>query len=879
VAIEQKWQRYWADVCEAHVGPKLLQQGKPKFYALAMFPYPSGKLHMGHVRVYSISDAVARYQRMRGYDVLHPMGWDAFGLPAENAALQRGTQPAKWTKENIAEMKQQLLSLGISFDWDQELSTCDPSYYRWTQSLFLRLHRAGLAYQTEAAVNWDPVDETVLANEQVDAQGRSWRSGALVEQRKMRQWFFRITDFAEPLLKDLERLRWPDSVKVMQRNWIGRAPGTLLRFSLQLQPSSVGGAAVSPADNAVEVFTSRAETIYGTTFIALAPDHPLLQKIVSPAQRAELQALQDAVRKGSVAEEKRTVHGGPGRSLRLEGVAALHPFLKTPLPIFAADYVLADYGTGAVMGVPAHDERDAAFAAAHQLPVKVVLEEGDAATQAAAGVRLVNSGPISGMLATEARDRVAALAEGGGFGKPHVQYRLRDWLVSRQRYWGTPIPIVHCSGCGAVPVPEEELPVLLPTDVLLTRKGSPLAAHEAFVNCKCPKCGGNAKRETDTMDTFVCSSWYYARYPDAHNTKHMISPTARPWLPVDLYVGGIEHAVLHLLYARFVCKVLKQQGALDCDEPFQALLAQGMVQGRTYSHPNTGQFLTPEEVHVSGPGQAVIKADGKQAIIKWEKMSKSKRNGVDPVEVVKTWGADTCRLFVLFKAPPEMDLEWDSGAIAGPHRWLGRVHRLVRAHLEPLPLREGVPDTLMEAAIEREVKATIQLVSREIGETRQFHTAVAALMKLSNFLGALPAAAARTSQVFYQALRCLVLLLHPLAPHVSAELWAALVLNAPHGPHTSPWAGSHESDIGVQRWPEWNAADGQPLTGADAPVYAIQVAGRRRCEVKLPNTELLENEAELIRWVREQPEVKRYLKSEPSKVLIVRQRKLINFVL
>jgi len=667
LSLEEKWQKTWI---EQGLDKTPDTPEKPKFYALSMFPYPSGNLHMGHVRNYTITDVIARLKRMQGYRVLHPMGWDAFGLPAENAAIDRGIPPATWTYQNIAQMREQLQRLGFSIDWEKEVTTCSPDYYRGTQWIFLQFYQAGLAYQKESAVNWDPIDQTVLANEQVDNEGKSWRSGAKVERKLLRQWFLKITDYAEQLLNDLDKLTgWPDRVKLMQANWIGKSVGAYLEFPI-----------VGRDDTLIGVFTTRPDTVYGVTYVVLAPEHPLTKEVTTPAQKTAVEAFVKEVSQQS--ELERTAEDKPKRGIPTGG-KAINPFTGEEIPIWIADYVLYEYGTGAVMGVPAHDVRDFKFAQENQLPIKRVIVEDDADNADAhlkeayidPGI-MVNSGNFNGRISTDAKDAIIKFAESEGLGKKRIQYRLRDWLISRQRYWGAPIPIIHCPQCGAVPVPDKDLPVLLPENVAFSGRGpSPLAKIEDWVNVSCPTCGTPAKRETDTMDTFIDSSWYFLRYPDAKNSEIVFdSALTNDWMPVDQYVGGIEHAILHLLYSRFFTKVLRDRGLLNFDEPFQRLLTQGMVQGITYKNTITGKYIPSSEINPNNPQDPHT---GDPLEVFYEKMSKSKYNGVDPLDVMSKYGADTARMFILFKAPPEKDLEWDDADVEGQFRFLNRLWRLV----------------------------------------------------------------------------------------------------------------------------------------------------------------------------------------------------------
>ncbi|MBC7882437.1 MAG: leucine--tRNA ligase, partial [Anaerolineae bacterium] len=638
-AIEPRWQAQWSQ--EPRVATDL---SRPKFYALSMFPYPSGALHMGHVRNYSITDVISRYKKMNGFNVLHPIGWDAFGLPAENAAIDRGIHPAQWTQQNIAQMTEQLKKLGFSYAWEREVTTCAPDYYRWTQKLFLEFWKGGLAYRKAGIVNWDPIDQTVLANEQVDGDGRSWRSGAKVEKRPLEQWYLKITQYAEELLQDLGKLgEWPERVRTMQENWIGKSVGAELSFAL------VGHS------EKIDVFTTRPDTVYGVTYVVLAPEHPLVAQVTTEAQREVVEAFIAKVQ--SESEIERTSEDKPKQGVPT-GAMVLNPFTGEKIPVWIADYVLYEYGTGAVMGVPAHDVRDFVFATTYQLPIRTVVQPSTGAVSETldaafteTGV-LVNSGIFNGIDSPTAKLKIIAHAEENAWGKGRVQYRLRDWLISRQRYWGCPIPMVHCPKCGLVPVPDEQLPVLLPEDVEFTgRGGSPLAQLASFVNVDCPKCGTPAKRETDTMDTFIDSSWYFLRFTDATNTASPFEKMAVDyWSPVDQYVGGIEHAILHLLYSRFFTKVMRDRGLLSFDEPFKRLLTQGMVLSNAFTDLETKKYFRPEDVEAR-EGIFYERETGKKLDVVMEKMSKSKYNGVDPLSVLSQFGADTGRLFILFKAP------------------------------------------------------------------------------------------------------------------------------------------------------------------------------------------------------------------------------------
>jgi len=858
-SIEEKWQQIWA---EQNLDQMPEDTEKPKFYALSMFPYPSGNLHMGHVRNYTIIDVIARLKRMQGYRVLNPMGWDAFGLPAENAAIERGIPPAKWTYENIAQMKGLFQRLGISFDWTKEVTTCSPDYYRWTQWLFLQFLEAGLAYQKEAAVNWDPIDQTVLANEQVDNEGRSWRSGAKVERKLLRQWFLKITDYAEQLLNDLDKLpNWPERVKLMQANWIGKSVGAYLEFPI------VG------MDEKIAVFTTRPDTVYGVSYLVLAPEHPLTARVTTEDQKAAADTFIKEVALQS--EIDRTAEDKPKRGIPTGG-KAINPFSGEEIPIWIADYVLYEYGTGAVMGVPAHDTRDFKFATEYQLPIKIVIVDDDETPLTEAYTEpgiMINSESFNGMDSIKGKAAIIQAAENSGCGKARVQYRLRDWLISRQRYWGAPIPVIHCPTCGTVPVPQSDLPVLLPENVEFTGKGSPLAKMAEWVNVACPNCGTPAQRETDTMDTFMDSSWYFLRYPDARN-QDQVFDTAKTndWMPVDQYVGGIEHAILHLLYSRFFTKVLRDRGLINCDEPFKRLLTQGMVQAKAYKNPVTGKYVAASDVDPENPKDPQT---GEALEVFYEKMSKSKYNGVDPLEVMGKYGVDTARMFILFKAPPEKDLEWDDADVEGQFRFLNRVWRLVtefagqaRAGTGAPPLQGGEKDVLSQAhpdqgekdvlsKAEKDLRRAIHTAIKEVREDLdgdyQFNTAVSEMMKLNN---ALADAKCKDSPVYAEGINTLILLLAPFSPHIADELWHLI--------------GNSES-VHVQSWP---IADPSALI-TDEITLVIQVMGKTRGTIQVPSGA---DKAALENYARESDLAKRHLEGKEVKKVIVVPGKLVNFV-
>jgi leucyl-tRNA synthetase len=856
-AIERKWQAHWREIGLDRT-PELTAESR-KFYALSMFPYPSGSLHMGHVRNYTITDVIARHKRMQGYAVLHPMGWDAFGLPAENAAIDRGIPPAKWTYQNIAQMRDQLQRLGLSYDWEREITTCAPDYYKWTQWLFLQFFKAGLAYQKEAPVNWDPVDQTVLANEQVDAEGRSWRSGARVEKRLLKQWFLKITAYADQLLADLEKLSgWPERVRTMQENWIGQSVGARVLFKTE-------------TGEELPVFTTRPDTLWGATFMVLAPEHPLVEKLTTPEQQAAVKAYQAEAAARSEIERSAEDREKTGV---WTGSYAINPVNQERIPIWIADYVLMGYGTGAIMAVPAHDQRDFEFARKFGLPIKLVVQPPQGGVESAEDLQaawtgegvLINSGPLNGIPVGkgpgQSVERAIAWLEEQGLGERQVNYRLRDWLISRQRYWGCPIPVIHCPRCGIVPVPEEDLPVLLPEDVELTgRGGSPLAQLEEWVKVKCPTCGAEARRETDTMDTFICSSWYFLRFSDPRNDREIFrKDLVNAWLPVDQYVGGIEHAILHLLYARFFTKVLRDLGLLNFDEPFSRLLTQGMVQARTYYNPNkSGKDRWIPTALVKDPNDPRDPETGEPLQVIYATMSKSKGNGVDPEEVLANYGADTARMFILFKAPPEKDLEWDDADVEGQFRFLNRVWRQVYDFVSrgggtaSLQAKVEVGSlTKAERDLRRAVHTAIKEVSEDL-EEYQFNTAIAELMKLSN---ALAEAGIPDSPVYAEGIRTLVLLLAPFAPHIAEELWQAL--------------GGTDS-VHRQSWPSYDPA----ALVADTVTIVVQVNGKLRGSFEAP-ADVTPEEQE--RLALQSEAAQKYLQGATPKKVVVVPKKLVNVV-
>jgi leucyl-tRNA synthetase len=767
--IEARWQRLWEEGRAYRVEPR---PDRPKFYCLEMFPYPSGRLHMGHMRVYSIGDLLARYKTMRGYNVLHPMGWDAFGLPAENAALARGTHPERWTRDNIANMKEQLRALGVSYDWDRELATCDPEYYRWNQWLFLRMHERGLVYRRRSAVNWCPDCETVLANEQVEG-GACWRCAHPVVTREIEGWFFRITRYADELLAGCDELAatWPERVLTMQRNWIGRSHGARIDFPLAERPG------------AVRVFTTRQDTVFGATFMSLAPEHPLVAELSRGT--AQEGAVREFVSRTTRLERSARTAGEVEKEGVFTGAHAENPLTGDKIPIWAANFVLMEYGTGAVMAVPAHDQRDFEFAKKYGLAIRVVVQPPggglDAATMTAAfegDGTSVDSGPCTGLPTPEAKERMIALLAERGCGSRETSYRLRDWGISRQRYWGTPIPMIHCPACGIVPVPDADLPVVLPIEgvEINQRGGSPLGRLPSFRQVACPSCGGAAERDLDTMDTFVDSSWYFLRYcSPRHDGAPVDAAAAAYWMPVDQYIGGIEHAILHLLYARFFTRVMRDLGLVPSAEPFANLLTQGMVCMESYRCAEHG-YLAPEEARPGAAGRVCHACAAPVAVGGREKMSKSKKNVVSPDDMVRSYGADTTRLFSLFAAPPEKDLEWSEEGIEGCQRFLNRIWRFVGARTEEIRAGSaadaaGADGEWLE--LRKRTHRTVRKVTEDI-ERFHFNTAISAVMELVNHLYQLegrPAATPGARGALREAVERLLLLLQPFTPHFAAELW------------------------------------------------------------------------------------------------------------
>ena len=852
---EAKWQKAWDQAGCFAVGE---EPGRPKYYVLEMFPYPSGRIHMGHVRNYTIGDVIARYKRARGFNVLHPMGWDAFGLPAENAAMAKRVHPADWTYENIAVMRDQLKGMGLSIDWGRELATCHPEYYRHEQKMFLDFVEAGLAYRKESWVNWDPVDQTVLANEQV-IEGRGWRSGAPVEKRKLAQWFFRITQYSDELLAALEGLeRWPEYVRLMQRNWIGRSEGAKVEFALRADGA--------PAGETLTVFTTRPDTLFGASFCALSPHHPLAAALAE--KDPELAAFIAECDRLGTSEEAIETAEKMGYRTALE---AVHPFDDNwTLPVYVANFVLMEYGTGAIFGCPAHDQRDLDFVRKYTLPVLPVVLPPDAEVESYAieddayvgDGTMINSRFLDGLGVEAAIAKAIAALEERGKGKGETQYRLRDWGVSRQRYWGCPIPMIHCPDCGLVPVKESDLPVRLPEDIDFEAPGNALDHHPTWKHVECPACGAAAERETDTFDTFVESSWYFARFCSPRDEGAFDRGAVDYWLPVDQYIGGVEHAVLHLLYSRFFTRALSQCGYLELDEPFAGLFTQGMICHETYKDPD-GEWLAPDEVR-RGEGGKLETGDGRPVSVgRVEKMSKSIRNTVDPETIIKTYGADTARWFMLSDSPPDREMEWTDAGVEGAYRFVNRLWRLVTEAADGLPAPaaaggDGAASGNGDSAaldLRRVTHKTIAAVTDDIEQFR-FNRAVARIYELSNNLSSFRGDGPASAWALREALELLTRMIGPMMPHLAEELWQQL---------------GHKGLLADQPWPEADPA----LTLDESVTVGVQVNGKLRATISLP---LDAEESEAKQFALEQPAVQRAMGGRAPRRVIVVKNRIVNVV-
>ena len=850
--IEPAAQNYWT---ENQSFKAIEDQNKEKYYCLSMFPYPSGKLHMGHVRNYTIGDVVSRYQRMLGKNVLQPMGWDAFGLPAEGAAIKNNMAPAKWTYSNIDYMKSQLKQLGFGYDWDRELATCRPEYYKWEQWLFTELYKKGLVYRKSAVVNWDPVDQTVLANEQV-IDGCGWRSGAKVERREIPQWFVKITDYADELLDELDQMDdWPDQVRTMQRNWIGRSEGVQMHFGIE------------GSEEKLTIYTTRPDTVMGVTYMAVAAEHPLA--LEAAKSNPDLDAFIEECRQGGTSEADIELQEKKGHRL---GINAIHPITGDAVPIFAANFVLMGYGTGAVMAVPGHDQRDWEFAHKYGVPIKQVITLADGSEcsiEEAAYTekgKLVNSGEFDGLTSAEALEAIAAHLDKDGKGHKTVNFRLRDWGVSRQRYWGAPIPMVHCDDCGIVPVPKEQLPVVLPEDVEFDATGgSPIKKMPEWSNTQCPKCGGPAERETDTFDTFMESSWYFARYACKDADDVMLDERANYWLPVDHYIGGIEHAILHLLYARFYNKLMRDVGLIKNDEPFSKLLTQGMVIAETYFREESDggkTWFNPADVEIETDDKgaitkATLKSDGQAVKIGGvEKMSKSKNNGVDPQSMTDRFGADTVRLYTMFTSPPDQSLEWSDDGVEGAHRFLKRVWALAWNRADDLKQGPGSLEGLNgeQKDARREIHSALKQALFDY-DRQQFNTVVSACMKIVNLLYKLEDSD-QDKALLHEGFSIVLRLLGPIAPHMTHQIWREL---------------NFGEEILDSSWPEPDAS----ALVQDTIQYVLQVNGKVRAKVDLP-ADMAKEDIEAA--ALDNANVKKFTEGATVRKIIVVPKKLVNIV-
>ena len=838
--IEGKWQKIWEDDNLYNTDEQA--SNKEKFYALSMFPYPSGNLHMGHVRNYVITDLIARFQRFQGKVVLHPMGWDAFGLPAENAAIERGINPDKWTKQNIAHMKSQLKLLGLSVDWDREFATCDENYYVWTQFLFLELHKAGLVYQKESEVNWDPIDNTVLANEQVDSEGKSWRSGAIVEKKLLTQWFLKITDYAEELLQDLEKLNeWPERVKIMQENWIGKSIGTNINFKIK-----------EFKKEKIQVFTTRPDTLFGVTYLAISVNHPLIKKISDNKILSKLENLKIYLQESKDKDQKKI--GIP------TNLIAINPVNSKEIPIWIASYVLDEYGTGAVMGVPAHDERDFEFAKINSIDIKqVIIKDKDKITSELTNAFtdngfLINSNNFDGLNNSDAKKQISEHGERNGWAENKIQFRLRDWLISRQRYWGCPIPIIKCTNCGSVPVNKKDIPVRLPNEIKISsNKINSLGSNQSWINTTCPKCGNLASRETDTMDTFMCSSWYFLRYPSSKSlTKPFEKEKINKWLPVDQYVGGVEHAILHLLYARFLTKALRDNNLFDIDEPFKRLLTQGMVQSAAYKNSITGKYISPTDIKdITNPKDP---KDNSKLEVLFEKMSKSKYNGIDPESVIKKYGADTARMFILFKAPPEKDLEWGDSDVEGQYRFLCRIWKLFLDYSNnDISHESNKLKKENESSLLKSINIAIKEISNDI-KNNQFNTAISELMKFYNSISSNLNHV--NKDLRREALMKFCILLAPFAPHISDEIWHLI---------------GNSKSVHLEKWPVFD----EDALKENSYELVIQINGKVRDKI---NVEINISDDEIKEKTLIRPNVKKWIDKKTIRKIIIVKGRIINIV-
>ena len=859
--VEQKWQEKWNSNTLFKTNDKV--EGKENYYVLEMLPYPSGNLHVGHARNYTIGDVIARYKKMKGYNVLHPMGWDSFGLPAENAAIQHGAHPATWTKSNIENMRRQLKLMGLSYDWDREVATYTPEYYRWNQWIFKRMYDKGLVYKKKSTVNWCPDCQTVLANEQVE-DGYCWRhSKTKVIQKDLEQWFFRITNYADELLTGHEELRegWPEKVLAMQKNWIGKSFGTEIVFT------------VAETGEKLPMFTTRIDTIHGVTYCVVAPEHPIIEEIikVNPSIKEAIHSMRnmDMIERTAEGKEKNGV---------FTGWHVINPVTGDKVQLWAADYVLMNYGTGAVMAVPAHDDRDFAFAKKYNLPRKVVINGYNKETKEEITINademtaamteegvMTNSGEFNGMNSKEALEKIADYVTAKGVGEKTVKYRLKDWGISRQRYWGTPIPALYCEKCGMVMEKDENLPVMLPEDVEFTGNGNPIETSEKYKHAVCPICGGPARRETDTMDTFVDSSWYFLRYCDPKNLELPFgSEAVNAWTPVDQYIGGVEHAVMHLLYARFFTKVLRDLGLLKANEPFKRLLTQGMVLGPSYYSEKENRFLFAHEVRTAGD-KAYSLETGEELAVKVEKMSKSKNNGVDPEVMIKKYGADTTRLFIMFTAPPEKELEWNENGLAGAARFLNRVWRVVLENVEMIKDEKIDYSKLSkeDKALVRKLHQTIKRVTEAIEDNYHFNTSIAGNMELindvydfrNNVLGT-EKESTESQKVFGEVLRNIVIMLSPFVPHFCDELWEAM---------------GEEGFLFNASWPEYD----EKLTVADEITMAIQVNGKVRGSISVERTASKEDIEKMALAVEN---VQKHTEGKTVAKVIVVPGKIVNIV-